>query len=135
MGIYQTLLKKISTVLLPCCLFHFSFSQVSFSDTTKRPDSVIFSILNEVVVSASRIKEKILQSPVSIQKAGQKYFNESPAPSFFDALEMYRITNDTPSLQSDQCAGFAIRQYCVLRSWMGWTAVPRRPIGNALGQT
>ena len=45
------------------------------------------ALMNEVVVTASRIPEKILQSPVSIEKVGVQYFKNSAAPSFFDALE------------------------------------------------
>ena len=45
------------------------------------------ALMNEVVVTASRIPEKILQSPVSIEKVGIQYFKNSAAPSFFDALE------------------------------------------------
>ncbi len=45
------------------------------------------ALLNEVIVSASRIPESILRSPVSIEKAGIPYFKSSAAPSFFDALE------------------------------------------------
>ncbi|MBS1936072.1 MAG: TonB-dependent receptor plug domain-containing protein, partial [Bacteroidetes bacterium] len=46
------------------------------------------SILNEqVVVTASRIPESILRSPVTIQKLDLRAIKESPAPTFFDALE------------------------------------------------
>ena len=41
----------------------------------------------QVVVSASRIPESILKSPVSIEKLGLQAIKESPAPSFFDAIE------------------------------------------------
>ncbi len=50
-------------------------------------DSLQIKVLNEVIVSASGIKEKILQSPVSIEKVNERFFRTSPAPSFFDALE------------------------------------------------
>lgn len=42
---------------------------------------------NEVVVTASRVEESILQSPVSVEKIGLKDLKESTAPTFFDALE------------------------------------------------
>lgn len=42
--------------------------------------------LNEMVVSASRISEKLLASPVSISKLDVRQIQQSPAPSFFDAL-------------------------------------------------
>lgn len=52
-------------------------------------DSIIFKkiLLEEVVVSGSRISESILKSPVSIEKISASAFKLSAAPSFFDALE------------------------------------------------
>lgn len=44
-------------------------------------------IINEVVVSASRVSESQLTSPVSIEKLDIRAIKETPAPSFFDALE------------------------------------------------
>lgn len=44
-------------------------------------------ILDEVIVSASKTKEKLLKSPISIQKIGESYFKSNSAPNFFDALE------------------------------------------------
>ena len=91
---------KIITSILICCGV---VLQVNAQDTTivkkKGNDSMIISILNEVVVSASRVSEKILQSPVSIEKVGTAYFKSSPAPSFFDALENVKgVQIITPSL-------------------------------------
>ncbi|HTM97344.1 MAG TPA: TonB-dependent receptor [Pedobacter sp.] len=40
----------------------------------------------EVVISASRTPERILESPVSIERIGAAALKELPAPSFFDAL-------------------------------------------------
>lgn len=40
----------------------------------------------EVVVSASRTPERILESPVSIERMGQATLKELPVPSFYDAL-------------------------------------------------
>ena len=45
------------------------------------------NLINEVVVSASRISEKILQAPVSIEKLDNTAIKQSAAPSFFEALE------------------------------------------------
>ncbi|ACU61592.1 TonB-dependent receptor domain-containing protein [Chitinophaga pinensis] len=56
-------------------------------------------ILSEVTVSASRTRESLLRSPVSIQKAGEQYFRMSAAPSFYDALEhLQGVQLITPSL-------------------------------------
>src|SRR5690606_14866892 len=42
---------------------------------------------SEVVVSASRIEENVMQSPVSIEKLNVLGIRESPQPSFYDALQ------------------------------------------------
>ncbi len=42
---------------------------------------------SQVVVTASRVSESILQSPVTIEKLDLRAIKESPAPTFFDALE------------------------------------------------
>ncbi|MEP7257021.1 MAG: TonB-dependent receptor [Flavitalea sp.] len=53
--------------------------------------------LNEVVVSASRISESILQSPVSIEKMSYQAIKETPSLSFYEGLqslkgmEMYSV--------------------------------------------
>ena len=43
-------------------------------------------VMNEVVVSASRVQENILQSPVSIEKMNLKAIRETPAMSFYEGL-------------------------------------------------
>jgi iron complex outermembrane receptor protein len=43
--------------------------------------------LNEVVSSASRVNQNILQSPVSIEKMSQKAIKENPSLSFYDGLQ------------------------------------------------
>jgi iron complex outermembrane receptor protein len=66
-------------------------------DTT-RTDSMV-RILSEVTISASRIKESLLRSPVSVQKVGAAYFRSSASPSFFDALENVQgVQMTTPSM-------------------------------------
>ena len=42
---------------------------------------------SEVVITASRVEESILKSPVAIEKLDIRAIRESPAPSFYDALE------------------------------------------------
>ena len=44
-------------------------------------------LVDQVVVTASRISESILRSPVTIEKLDLRAIKESPAPSFYDALE------------------------------------------------
>jgi iron complex outermembrane receptor protein len=83
-------------VLFFSLAFHLQ-AQTPFIDSI-RTDSG-FKVLSEVTISASRTREKMLHSPVSIEKVGQRYFNSSPAPSFFDALENVQgVQVITPSL-------------------------------------
>ena len=42
---------------------------------------------DQVVVTASRVPESILRSPVTIEKLDLRAIKESPPPTFFDALE------------------------------------------------
>jgi outer membrane receptor protein involved in Fe transport len=43
-------------------------------------------LLNQVVVAASRVEEKILKSPVSIEKMDARAIRETPSENFYDAL-------------------------------------------------
>lgn len=63
-----------------------------------RKDTAV-KILSEITVTASRTKESLLRSPVSIQKVGETYFRNAAAPSFYDALEhLQGVQLITPSL-------------------------------------
>jgi outer membrane receptor protein involved in Fe transport len=44
-------------------------------------------LMDEMVVSASRVEESILQSPVSIEKMDAKLVRETPSMSFYDGLQ------------------------------------------------
>ena len=66
------------------------------TDTLKTDSSLVD--LPDVVVSASRRKEKILQAPVSIEKIDLKETRQSAQPSFFDAIENIKgVQMITPS--------------------------------------
>ncbi len=51
----------------------------------------------EVVVTASRVEEEALKSPVAIEKLDIRAIKESPAPSFYDALENVKGVQMTTS--------------------------------------
>lgn len=61
----------------------------SRAQSASPPDSVARqnTALDEVVVSASRVEESFLQSPVTVEKLNARAIRLSPAPSFFEALE------------------------------------------------
>lgn len=72
---------------------------VHAQETTYQQRDTAIKILSEVTVSASRTRESLLRSPVSIQKVGEQYFRMSAAPSFYDALEhLQGVQLITPSL-------------------------------------
>lgn len=70
------------------------------SDTIRTPaDSLRRVQLDEVVVSASRVSESILRSPVSIEVLDARRIRLSAQPSYFDAIENIKgIQLLTPSL-------------------------------------
>lgn len=64
------------------------------ADTTRKKVD-----LEEVVVSASRVEESFLQSPVTVEKLNARALRLTPAPSFFDAIEHLKgVQVITPSL-------------------------------------
>jgi len=63
------------------------------------PLDTLHSDLNEVVVSASRVEESFLRSPVTVEKLNARAIRLSPAASFFDAIEGLKgVQVITPSL-------------------------------------
>jgi len=109
---------------------------------SKKADTIKIAVLDEVVISASRMQEKILQSPVSIQKVGEKYFQSAAAPSFFDALENVQgIQMITPSLgfKVINARGFANTTNVRFAQLVDGMDIQSPhiggPIGNALGPT
>jgi outer membrane receptor protein involved in Fe transport len=66
--------------------------------------------LDEVVVSASRTPEKILESPVTIERMGIKEIKKTASPTFYDGLEnLKEVQMNTSSLtfKSINTRGFA----------------------------
>jgi outer membrane receptor for ferrienterochelin and colicin len=60
---------------------------VTPSDSLPRPDSLRSVQLNEIVVSASRVSETVLKSPVSVEVIDARRIRQSAQPSYFDAIE------------------------------------------------
>ncbi|MCI1189397.1 TonB-dependent receptor [Hymenobacter sp. DH14] len=91
------LLKGARFALLPAGLVPAFAAQAQTSapaDTTRKKVD-----LEEVVVSASRVEESFLQSPVTVEKLNARAIRLSPAPSFFDAIEHLKgVQVITPSL-------------------------------------
>lgn len=86
------------------CASALALAQPLAAQTTKpprrpTPADTLRTDLNEVVVSASRVEESFLRSPVTVEKLNARAIRLSPAPSFFDAIENLKgVQVITPSL-------------------------------------
>ncbi|MGA9638732.1 TonB-dependent receptor domain-containing protein [Flavobacterium sp.] len=68
------------------------------------------TILNEIVISASRTPERIFESPVTIERMSLRDIKKTASPSFYDGLEnMKEVQMNTSSLtfKSINTRGFA----------------------------
>lgn len=96
----------------------------------------------EVVVTASRIEEDMLKSPVAIEKLNLRVLKESPAPSFYDALENVKgvqMTTSSLTLKVPNTRGFnSPNNFRFMQLVDGvdmQAATLGVPLGNAIGPT
>ncbi|MFB9864119.1 TonB-dependent receptor [Rufibacter immobilis] len=96
----------------------------------------------EVVVSASRVEESILKSPVAIEKLDIRAIKETPAPSFYDALENVKgvqMTTSSLTFKVPNTRGFNIPnnfRFMQLVDGVDMQAATLGvPLGNAIGPT
>lgn len=100
--------------------FMLQFSSIGFGTTTQQVNSnnqtltVVLSeastLLDEIVVSASRTPERIFESPVSVERFGLKEIKNNAAPSFYDGLQNLKgvdINTNSLTFQSINTRGFA----------------------------
>jgi iron complex outermembrane receptor protein len=96
----------------------------------------------EVVVTASRVAESILKSPVAIEKLDIRSIRESPAPGFYDALENVKgvqMTTSSITFKVPNTRGFNIPnnfRFMQLVDGVDMQAATLGvPLGNAIGPT
>lgn len=99
-------------------------------------------LANEVVVTASRGQEKILKSPVSIEKLDIRALKETPAASFYDALgnvKGVQLTTSSITFKVPNTRGFNIPnnfRFMQLVDGIDMQAATLGvPLGNAIGPT
>lgn len=99
-------------------------------------------LANEVVVTASRTSEKILRSPVSVDKLDIKALKETPASSFYDALgnvKGVQLTTSSITFKVPNTRGFNIPnnfRFMQLVDGIDMQAATLGvPLGNAIGPT
>ena len=97
---------------------------------------------SEVVVTASRVPENILRSPVAIEKLDIRAIRETPAPSFYDALENVKgvqMTTSSLTFKVPNTRGFNIPnnfRFMQLVDGVDMQAATLGvPLGNAIGPT
>ncbi len=97
---------------------------------------------NDVVVTASRVQEKILRSPVAIQKLDIRAIREAAAPNFYDALENVKgvqMTTSSLTFKVPNTRGFNIPnnfRFMQLVDGVDMQAATLGvPLGNAIGPT
>ncbi|MBN8838333.1 MAG: TonB-dependent receptor [Sphingobacteriia bacterium] len=97
---------------------------------------------NAVVVTASRVPESILRSPVAIQKLDIRTLKETPAPTFYDALENVKgvqMTTSSITFKVPNTRGFNIPnnfRFMQLVDGIDMQAATLGvPLGNAIGPT
>ena len=90
---------RIFLTITICITGYMLYGQDTILTKKLQADTLSVKYLEEVIVSASRVREKILQSPVSVEKVSEGYFKSNAAFSFFDALENIKgVQMITPSL-------------------------------------
>ncbi|MCL8536221.1 TonB-dependent receptor [Chryseobacterium gallinarum] len=100
------------------------------------------TIINEVVISASRVPEKVLRSPVAIEKIDIKTIRESPAASFYETLENVKglqLLTSSLTLKVPNSRGFnSPNNFRFMQLVDGvdvQSATLGVPLGNAIGPT
>jgi outer membrane receptor protein involved in Fe transport len=97
---------------------------------------------SEVVVTASRVSESILKSPVAIEKLDIRAIRETPAPGFYDALENVKgvqMLTSSLTFKVPNTRGFNVpNNFRFLQLVDGvdmQAATLGVPLGNAIGPT
>ena len=97
---------------------------------------------NDVVVTASRVAESILKSPVAIEKLDIRAIKETAAPGFYDALENVKgvqMTTSSLTFKVPNTRGFNIPnnfRFMQLVDGVDMQAATLGvPLGNAIGPT
>lgn len=112
-GTYSLSTQKNPPFKLEFSMLGFESQQVDVRNKTQKVNVTLKeeqTQLSEIVVSASRTPERILESPVTIERMGIKEVKNTASPSFYDGLEnLKEVHFNTSSLnfKSINTRGFA----------------------------
>ncbi|MCX6318043.1 MAG: TonB-dependent receptor [Bacteroidetes bacterium] len=123
----------------------FAPQEIEIKNTNTKPTIQLTTqtfLANAVVVTASRTSEKILKSPVSIEKLNITALKETPAASFYDALgnvKGVQLTTSSITFKVPNTRGFNIPnnfRFMQLVDGIDMQAATLGvPLGNAIGPT
>jgi outer membrane receptor protein involved in Fe transport len=112
-GNFTLVTSKKPPFVIEVTSISFVSKRVNVKSTTQKLNVTLEeeqTLLNEVVVSASRTPERVLESPVTIERMGIADIKKSTAVSFYDGLEnLKEVQMNTSSLsfKSVNTRGFA----------------------------
>ncbi len=97
-----------------------------------------YALLNQVVFSASKISESQLKSPVAIDKLDIKAIRETPAPSYYDALENVKgvqLTTSSLSFKVPNTRGFNSPNNFRFQQLVDGVDIQAPTLGASIGNT
>jgi iron complex outermembrane receptor protein len=123
--------------------YHTQEISVASADQTLNINLVEGALLGEeVVITASRVEESQLKSPVAIEKLDLRAIKETPAPSFYEALENIKgvqMITSSVTLKVPNTRGFNTTnnfRFMQLVDGIDMQAATLGvPLGNAIGPT
>ncbi len=144
-GGFKLVANKTFPFVIRFSIVGFSPKEIVIRSLNEKISVQLFSqsmIANEVVVTASRTSEKLLRSPVTIEKLDIRALKESPAPSFYDALgnlKGIQLTTSSLTFKIPNARGFNIpNNFRFMQMVDGvdmQAATLGVPLGNAIGPT
>jgi outer membrane receptor protein involved in Fe transport len=112
-GSFVLITKQAAPLSLEITAVGFNSSSVSVESLSQKVAVNLDSQetkLNEIVVSASRAPERVLQSPVTIERMGIQQVKSTTAPTFYDGLENLKevqFNTSSISFKTVNTRGFA----------------------------
>ncbi len=110
-GSFKITVSKLPATLLISSI-GFELQEITVNSAAEKV-SVSFKPSNvlgqEVVVSASRLPEKILESPVTIERFGTANIRNTPAPNYYDIVKTFKgvdVVNSSLTFTSVTTRGF-----------------------------
>jgi iron complex outermembrane recepter protein len=112
-GNFSLKVAQIPPFTIEVSLIGFSSTKVEITQSNQTVNVTLAeaaTVLDEVVVSASRTPERILESPVTIERMDVRAIKNTSSPSFYDGLENLKgvdVNTNSLTFKSINTRGFA----------------------------